>query len=85
MLNVETLIEKINYLRGNKSLSDRDRNILNQKKTELSDNLKNKKINLLGINNQLYEIAKIYLGLDELERWFPEETKKDRKQPPLVQ
>lgn len=85
MINVEILIKKIDYLSNNKSIpmSDLDKSFLNQQRTELMDKSINNKLDLSNVNNQLYKIAQTYLGLEELERWFPEK-KTNYKHPPLT-
>lgn len=84
MINVDILIKKIDYLRNNESvlIKESDKNFLNKQRNELIYKPINSELDLFDINNQLYKIAKIYLGLEDLERWFPEKTKENHKQPP---
>lgn len=87
MIKIRALIAKIDYLKNNKfiALSDSHKKFLSEKKFELTDDSKKGTLDLSNLNGQIDEIAKVYLGLDELEKWFPEKTTKPesgKRQPP---
>lgn len=74
MLKKHDLIEKIDIIFKNnkKKLSDEDQIFLNEIKLEL-DNDYNNQVSIDNFYEQIRKIAEIYLGLEDLEKWFPKE------------